>query len=82
MAAAPLCKTCGGTGEVIFTKEHGGPVCNTCHGQGYIDSKVLRPRIAAILDFPSVYMGGPSHGNLRKADRILEMLKELRVIDV
>lgn len=30
--------------------------------------------IAAILDSPSVYMGGPSHGSLRKAPRILEYL--------
>ena len=31
--------------------------------------------IASILDHPSVYMGGPSLGNRRKANRIIEFLR-------
>ncbi len=32
--------------------------------------------IASILDHPSVYMGGPSRGNQRNADRILTYLEK------
>lgn len=35
---------------------------------------VLRQRIASCLDHPSVYMGGPSSGSVRKAITIMKML--------
>lgn len=38
--------------------------------------------IASILDHPSVYMGGPSQGNRRKAQRILEVLEDGGYINV
>lgn len=37
--------------------------------------------IASILDHPSVYMGGPSHGNRRNADRILKYLEKEGVVN-
>lgn len=74
------CKECKGTGRVVFTRERGGPTCNNCGGGGIIDDAVLRPRIAIILDAPSVYMGGPSHSSLRKADVIIKMLKDEGVL--
>lgn len=41
------------------------------------DEKLLVTRIiAADLDYPSVYMGGPSHNSLRKAERIVKYLIE------
>lgn len=70
------CKKCGGAGTVEFTKEFGGPVCNNCWGNGYITKLKLRGDIAAMLDHPSVYMGGPSKGNLKRADKILEYLAD------
>lgn len=69
-----MCRECKGSGVVEFTKERGGPVCNNCGGVGEITPKIMRRVIASILDSPSVYMGGPSHQNLRKADRIIEYL--------
>jgi hypothetical protein len=36
---------------------------------------LLRQTIAASLDHPSVYMGGPSLQSVRKAIRIIEMLE-------
>jgi len=35
---------------------------------------LLRQRIASIIDFPSVYMGGPSAQSVRKAIKIIEAL--------
>jgi hypothetical protein len=35
---------------------------------------VLRQSIASALDYPSVYMGGPSQASVRKAIRIVEHL--------
>ena len=35
---------------------------------------VLRQQIASLLDHPSVYMGGPSNGALRKAIAIVQLL--------
>lgn len=32
--------------------------------------------IAALLDHPNVYMGGPSRPSIRRAERIWEVLKE------
>lgn len=71
---AVLCLECGGTGTVTFTKERGGPVCQNCGGKGYMSKDILQQRIAAILDHPSVYMGGPSKQNMRKAQTILDMM--------
>lgn len=36
---------------------------------------LLRQRIAAIIDFPNVYMGGPSQQSVRKAIKIIEELE-------
>ena len=35
----------------------------------------VQRRIASILDYPSVYMGGPSLNAMRKADRIIMYLE-------
>ena len=44
------------------------------------DKYVMRQQIAAILDHPSVYMGGPSQQSIRKAIRIVEiLLKEYEI---
>jgi hypothetical protein len=32
--------------------------------------------IAGQIDSPSVYMGGPSPGSMKKAQRIIDMLKK------
>lgn len=40
------------------------------------DKYLLRQAIAASLDYPSVYMGGPSPHSVRKAVRIVEMLMD------
>ena len=37
---------------------------------------LLRQRIALILDFPNVYMGGPSQQSVRKAIKIVEALSD------
>jgi hypothetical protein len=37
-------------------------------------TNALRNSIASILDGNSVFMGGPSQGSLKKADKILELL--------
>lgn len=41
----------------------------------YDPERALRGTIASILDRPSVYMGGPSQQNLRRADQIIECLR-------
>jgi hypothetical protein len=38
--------------------------------------ELVKRYIASSLDWPSVYMNGPSHANQRKADHILEMLED------
>ena len=72
----PLCKECNGTGEVVFTKEKGGPICNSCGGNGYLTDEIICRTIASAIDYPSVYMSGPSHNSMRKAERIIKILKE------
>lgn len=72
----PPCKQCNGIGEVIFTKEKGGSVCPSCGGNGYLTDDILCRMIASHIDYPSVYMGGPSQNSLKKAKRILETLKD------
>jgi len=76
MSDRPKCKECNGTGEVVFTKERGGPRCVNCAGNGYLTDELLKLKIASILDFPSAYMGGPSEGNKRRAQKIIDFLKE------
>jgi DnaJ-class molecular chaperone len=76
MAIVAQCRECMGEGTVEFTKERGGPKCNHCNGKGYLTRAVMRRFIASILDHPSVYMSGPSQGNLKKADRILDLMVE------
>lgn len=44
--------------------------------QVYDPQLALRQRIAGILDKPSVYMGGPSRQNLRRADEIIAAIRE------
>ena len=72
----PPCKECNGTGEVVFTKERGGPMCVNCVGNGYLTDEILESTMASIMDYPSVYMGGPSHHSRQKAIKIIKMLKE------
>ncbi len=36
---------------------------------------IVQRGIACILDYPSVYMGGPSHNALSKADKIIAHLE-------
>ena len=73
---ATKCKECGGSGQVVFTKERGGPVCNNCGGAGYMTAEIVQRKIASLLDHPSVYMGGPSQGNLKRAGRIVQYLEK------
>lgn len=41
----------------------------------------VRARIASILDYPSVYMGGPSANSLRRADDIInELERQCRIV--
>jgi hypothetical protein len=70
------CKECNGAGEVVFTKERGGPKCNNCAGVGYIARQHLEHVIGAILDSPSIYMSGPSPGSLRRAKKIVDYLED------
>lgn len=72
----PSCKECQGKGEVEFTKERGGPICNSCGGHGYLTDRILQRIIAAQIDYPSVYMGGPSPASLKKANNIIDILKK------
>jgi DnaJ-class molecular chaperone len=72
----PPCKQCNGTGEVVFTKEKGGPICPSCGGNGYLTDEILCRMIASTIDHPSVYMGGPSHNSIRKAEQIIKNLKK------
>lgn len=37
---------------------------------------LLRQSIASMIDFPSVYMGGPSVGSTKKAIKIIQLLEE------
>jgi hypothetical protein len=37
--------------------------------------------IASILDHPSVYMGGPSHGNQRRAAQIVKFLRKENLLN-
>jgi RecJ-like exonuclease len=72
----PPCKECNGTGEVVYTKERGGPICNNCGGNGHLTDVIIQRTMASIMDYPSVYMGGPSRGNMQKAQKIIDFLKE------
>lgn len=40
------------------------------------DLYVLRQTIASLLDYPSVYMGGPSWSSVQKAIRVVRTLSE------
>lgn len=77
-----ICNECLGSGEVIWTKERGGPKCNGCNGHGFIPYEMVQYRIAALLDHPSVYMGGPSHGNMRRAEKIMDLLMQDGLLNV
>lgn len=69
------CKECSGTGVVTFSKEKGGPQCQNCGGVGHITPEHAQRAIASILDYPSVYMGGPSQQSMRRALQVIEYLK-------
>lgn len=73
------CKECAGLGKVPVTKERGGPICWNCGGHGTITRESLRRFVAMQLDYPSVYMGGPSPGNMKRALRIVERLEEFGI---
>lgn len=36
---------------------------------------LVQRQIASQIDYPSVYMGGPSHGAMKKAERIVASLE-------
>lgn len=38
--------------------------------------EVLQRQIAAVLDNPSIYVGGPSHVNMRRSERIIQLIEE------
>lgn len=76
-----VCKECKGKGEVVFTKERGGPRCNNCGGAGNLTPEITQQVIAAILDSPSVYMGGPSNQSLRKARTVIEWMQSQGFFD-
>lgn len=40
------------------------------------EREYVRRVIASILDYPSVYMGGPSQNNLRRAGSVIEALEQ------
>jgi len=75
-----LCRECGGTGEVVFTKERGGPICNSCGGAGFWTPEIVQRVFASMLDHPSVYMGGPSKGNLRRVEPLVKWLQDEGII--
>lgn len=70
-----LCKECGGSGVVPFTPERGGPVCNTCVGYGHLSRRVFESIIATSIDYPSVYMGGPSERSKKLATKIANAIE-------
>ena len=72
----PPCKECNGTGEVVYTKEKGGPICKNCGGNGYLTDEIIQRRMASIMDYPSLYMGGPSRGNMQRSQKIIDFLKK------
>jgi hypothetical protein len=40
----------------------------------YADDYILQVLIASSLDYPSVYMGGPSRGSMDRARRVMDIL--------
>jgi hypothetical protein len=80
MATVAACTKCHGLGEIVFTKQDGGPVCPHCGGRGWLTPDLLAIYLASVLDHPSVYMGGPSQANLRRAKRIVEFLQQEGII--
>lgn len=80
MAPVAACVKCFGSGTIEYTKEDGGPKCPHCGGNGWLTPELLARYIGNILDYPSVYMGGPSHASLMKAKKIVEFLQAERII--
>lgn len=74
------CVECDGTGKIDFTKERGGPICPNCGGNGHLTDQIIQRNIASIIDYPSVYMGGASRNALNKAEKILNFLKEQKLV--
>jgi len=69
------CKECNGTGQVVFTRERGGPICNGCAGHGGLTRDLLVIHLAGRFDYPSVYMGGPSDHSKKRADDLVRGLE-------
>lgn len=69
------CKECNGTGQVVYTRERGGPICNGCGGHGGLTRDLLVIHMAGWLDSPSVYMGGPSERSKKRADDFIRGLE-------
>lgn len=74
------CKECKGTGQIVFTRERGGPTCTNCGGSGQMTKEVVQRVIAGILDHTSVYMGGPSQQSMCRAGRIVAYLAEQEIL--
>lgn len=43
--------------------------------------KELTHKIAVMLDYPSLYMGGPSYQNTRRAVQIVDVLEAENLLD-
>lgn len=41
-----------------------------------LTDEIIHRTMASIMDYPSVYMGGPSPGNMKRAQKIIDFLKE------
>lgn len=44
------------------------------------DKETVQRNIAAILDHPSVFMGGPSRQNMKKAEKIIYYLQDCKIL--
>lgn len=76
------CKECAGAGNVDFTKGRGGPSCNGCGGAGRLKRLFFVRYIGAMLDHPSVFMGGPSKTSLDRAEKIADWLARFGLDDL
>lgn len=63
-AIALEAKCCGGIAHTIYVKA-------LAAAPNALDDAELVGRVAAVLDYPSVYMGGPSEGNMRRARAVI-----------
>lgn len=69
-------------GVLSIRKLAPGEVLQPGTGKAGKDARLdLQHTIASILDHPSVFMGGPSRGNLNKADAILDALGQKGMVN-